>query len=320
MSTFKQPQRSLSSTDRGAPLAVLFLIVTAGSTIIAVEPAYGGTSLIVLLAYFVGGGRWAAALASTRWSGDRPHSRWPENLALALMGLLLVAHTLAALNGSRPGLWASVIGMIGVTTLMVPVTLIRFPGILPLAGATAPAGTSSPRRPDSLEVAPPSPAGPRAKKAKLLWLNRQLQVALLHDLGRHEEAENLVPFDQVLERLNRQRRSKQLARISRARRRPSRRQGAGVLRRRALARAARVDDPNYDPASERDDEDNAWTDLDNITGGQIIAEARRLLRDFGSVRPDEYTELFHAHGFWELEIAVRDLLRIIDGRGRPRSR
>lgn len=41
-----------------------------------------------------------------------------------------------------------------------------------------------------------------------------------------------------------------------------------------------------------------------------IAEIKQLLAALDSARPDEMTAEFYQHGYWELEMAVRDLLRI----------
>jgi hypothetical protein len=50
---------------------------------------------------------------------------------------------------------------------------------------------------------------------------------------------------------------------------------------------------------------------------QRLDEIRVLLAEFDDARPDEYTSLFFENGFWELHLAVRDLLRIFDRWGEP---
>lgn len=43
--------------------------------------------------------------------------------------------------------------------------------------------------------------------------------------------------------------------------------------------------------------------------GDVIAMAERLLQDFDNTPPCDMTPLFYQHGFEELNMVVRDLLR-----------
>ncbi|WP_159084989.1 hypothetical protein [Planctomonas deserti] len=284
--------RPLSSSriDRGAPLVVLLLILTVGSLLVTVEPAYTTTALFVFLAYLLAGDVWASQLSRTRWVPATHTSLWPENTAMGLVLFLLLAHGVCTAVGAPVGGWLSVVGMAVVTAVISPITLARFPGVLlvplrelpsePLRyqGAGVAVSTRAPRLPGhgGTAGAHPSPVG-RTAKANLLRLNRELEVDLLHSLGRAEEAAALEPIEQVISRLDARRRARQRKYLNRRRmrRRPSKRQGARIVRRSASRRTGRVYDPDYDPAAKRDDEDNEWTDLDNISDSQVITNARR---------------------------------------------
>lgn len=46
----------------------------------------------------------------------------------------------------------------------------------------------------------------------------------------------------------------------------------------------------------------------------VVASAIRLLHDLDNTPPSEMTPLFYQHGFEELSLAVRDLLRLLGHR------
>ncbi len=49
-----------------------------------------------------------------------------------------------------------------------------------------------------------------------------------------------------------------------------------------------------------------------LVNRDVMIEALRLLREFDAVRTDEMTPLFYAHGYAELSLALRDILRSAD--------
>jgi len=55
---------------------------------------------------------------------------------------------------------------------------------------------------------------------------------------------------------------------------------------------------------------------DPLLGGDddVIADAIQLLHDFDNTPPSAMTPLFYQHGFEELSIAVRGLLRLLGHR------
>ncbi|MET3937123.1 hypothetical protein [Arthrobacter sp. OAP107] len=59
--------------------------------------------------------------------------------------------------------------------------------------------------------------------------------------------------------------------------------------------------------------DSAW-DPRSVRDEDIIADAIQLLHDFDNTPPNAMTPLFYQHGFEELSLAVRDLLRILGHR------
>lgn len=48
------------------------------------------------------------------------------------------------------------------------------------------------------------------------------------------------------------------------------------------------------------------------SAAERIADIRTLVRDLDDTPPGEMTPLYYQHGFNELDLAVRDLLHIID--------
>lgn len=47
------------------------------------------------------------------------------------------------------------------------------------------------------------------------------------------------------------------------------------------------------------------------TARRRVAEVAQLVRDFDDVAPREMNDSFYRHGFWELRLAVDDLLRLL---------
>jgi len=122
---------------RGAPLAVVLVLVLTGSGAVAAgvdgASVWVGANLAVLLATLCVSPIWMSRLAERDWPLEPPAPRWFE-LATRLTAILFVVGVVLAtglLAGPVP--WMVFGAHCVFTAIVIPVELRRYPGVIPRA-------------------------------------------------------------------------------------------------------------------------------------------------------------------------------------------
>jgi low temperature requirement protein LtrA len=127
----REPSPWTSTPSRGAPFAGYMLVGLLAGLLIASQTPYVPFALVVVVAYLGVGSRWNHALWESRWVDVEDRGTVPENAAFWTTAVLLIIAAVAAPQGNDVLPWVTLATQVAIAAVIIPVTLRRYPGVLP---------------------------------------------------------------------------------------------------------------------------------------------------------------------------------------------
>jgi hypothetical protein len=129
--TTPEPSAWSSPPSRGAPFAGYVVLGLVVGLLVAAQIPYGPMAFLVLIVYLALGSRWNHALWNSRWKNLTDRGTVPETAAFWTTVVLMLAGAIAASEGDGIVPWVTFYAQGTVAAVIIPVTLRRYPGLVP---------------------------------------------------------------------------------------------------------------------------------------------------------------------------------------------